>query len=272
MSARRVYPVYPEQRGELNRRFTLRLTEGGFALPLIIIAILLPIILLAWAPWVTDGFALNKLKTYSPCPQLAVVPDFTTPASSQKVPFGRKLIKTESACGTYDLFVSALGTVHQIKFYKLSESKAPDPTIYTDKGSANWKTYTNTQYGFLIKYPETLVPTVFGNASELFTIPITENDRIEIETIGSIEPFDLNDEMNNDLQRRGDPEKINFHNKPAVLTRYTVKQTPKPPVIPYMAVFVYLEDKKSKIVLGYYGDGSNELLFNQILSTFKFIQ
>lgn len=143
------------------------------------------------------------------------------------------------------------------------------PTPFDE--TANWKTYTNVQYRFLIKYPETLIPNVLGNASELFTIPITGNDRIEIETIGLIEPFDLNDEMNNDLQRRGDPKKINFHNKPAVLTKYTVKQAPKPPVIPYMAVFVYLEDKKSKIVLGYYGDESNELLFNQILSTFKFL-
>lgn len=107
--------------------------KKGFAPPIIIIAVILPVIvLLAWAPWVTDDFALSKLRTYNPCPQLAVVPDFKTPSSSQKMPFGRKLIKTESACGTYDLFVSALGTVHQIKFYKLSESKAPNATVYPE--------------------------------------------------------------------------------------------------------------------------------------------
>lgn len=32
----------------------------------------------------------------------------------------------------------------------------PDATVYTDKGSANWKTYTNTTYGFSLKYPQDL--------------------------------------------------------------------------------------------------------------------
>jgi hypothetical protein len=164
MSARRVYT-------EFNRR--------GFALPIIIIAILLPIIiLLAAAPWVTEDFALNKLETYNPCPQLAVVPNFKTPSSSQKVLFGRKLIKTESACGIYDLFVSALGTVHQIKVYKIDmsgtsdpascflpegcsdgsypstqKSETPDPTKNTDQIGANWKTYSNPEIKLTLQYP-----------------------------------------------------------------------------------------------------------------------
>ena len=156
-------------------------TRHGFTLPLIIIAILFSIVILAaWSPWVTDGFALNKLKTYSPCPQLAAVPDFKTPSTSQKVLFGRKLIKTESACGTYDIFISALGTVHQVKFYKIDIGGTSDPvscklpegcndesypstqksktdeTANPDLIWANWKTYTNEKFRYSIQYPSNL--------------------------------------------------------------------------------------------------------------------
>lgn len=136
----------------------------GFALPLIF-AILLSIIIFAtWAPWVTESFVKKKILASSPCGMLTVVPVFTFSEKSKKTFFGRTMQKVNTgACGTYDLFVSALGTVHQIKFYKLSESKALDETVYTYKGSvysdagtANWKTYTNTKNRYSIQYPSNL--------------------------------------------------------------------------------------------------------------------
>ncbi len=152
MSARRVYPVYSEQ----QRRESYR---SGFALPFIIIAILLPIILLAaWSPWVTESFAKKKILASSPCEMLAVVPVFTFSEKSKKTFFGRTMQKVNTgACGTFDYFVSAIGTLYRTKTYDFSvtnkEDTTPDETVYPDSIGANWKTYKSDSGKFSLKYP-----------------------------------------------------------------------------------------------------------------------
>lgn len=187
----------------------------GFALPLIIIAILIPVIILAaWAPWVTKDFAKKKvlLTIKQPCAEFKtpeVVYDFKTtfPADlyrfnlKELFDFGRQTTivvncssQTQTlASDTY--FVSFIGTVHKLSSheYKLSqETKNPDETVYTDEGSANWKTYTNTKNRYSIQYPSNLQLIVDNNRPSItnnnngtehyFNISIDVSDNLKNQT------------------------------------------------------------------------------------------
>ncbi len=143
----------------------------------------------------------------------------------------------------------------------LTPTSIEDPT-------KNWKTFTNTDYGYQLKYPEALITITPENAPQVFIIYFTDKkeEYLEVE-IGGISSLGLNKEIEFDTQRTN-PTKTTFQNKQAVslLSERNIY-----PGEPFKALIVYLEDKKFKIELGYYGDGKNEALFDQILSTFKFL-
>lgn len=148
------------------------------------------------------------------------------------------------------------------------DKTAPD-TLPADINTLNWITYTNEKYGYSVKYPEKL--NTKSESEDFFIIYFADNDEwVEIEKT-STDPFNLNKEISFSLQGIGNPIETNFQNKPAVSYRPALKPwLPTPQGVPYKAIIIYLEDIKSKIQLEYFGDGRNEQLFDQILSTFKF--
>jgi len=148
----------------------------------------------------------------------------------------------------------------------------PPPTnnqIITPDQTADWKTYINTDYGYQLNYPEILNTEIPDNAPQVFIISFAEkqDEYLEIE-VTSISSLGLNQEIEFDMQRLN-ASKATFQNKPAVSIRPARNIYPGEP---FKAMFIYLENKRFKIELGYYGNGTNEELFNQILSTFKFTE
>lgn len=138
-------------------------------------------------------------------------------------------------------------------------------TPSSDK-TADWKTYTNTDYAYQLKYPKTLNTKIPENAPQVFIIYLTEkqDEYLEVE-IGGISSLGLDKEIEFDMQR-ANPSKTTFQNKPAVSVRPARNIYPGEP---FKTMIIYLEDKKFKIELGYYGDGKNEALFDQILATLQ---
>ena len=95
------------------------------------------------------------------------------------------------------ILIAALGVVAYLQSKPKSQTQnqpatqltTPDPTVYTDAGSANWKTYTNARYGFTLKHPSTLVSKEeqngeiqliinFTSPKNEFVIDITKEDAI----------------------------------------------------------------------------------------------
>jgi hypothetical protein len=173
----------------------------GFALPLIIIAILLPIILLvAWSPWVSVDFGIvdNKISQSLKKPCELFYPPFSDtagmPLPPKKTLFGVISHYEYVKCGpgkTFieQYFVSFLGTVHKISSktfeYKQDQNSnkaaenAENETSQTtnfDSIGANWKTYTNKKYNFSFKYPPdtSLVETTY-NAGESTDVAEIDN-------------------------------------------------------------------------------------------------
>jgi|SRR3989344_789932 len=95
--------------------------------------ILTATILLAWSPWVTNSFAINKInEAIAPCKIGSDDGAVSIGSVTFKKPFGRELVAIPTTCpegvapvGTGKFFVSAFGTVHKIDSNKQPQSPPP---------------------------------------------------------------------------------------------------------------------------------------------------
>lgn len=154
--------------------------------------------------------------------------------------------------------------------HPLVPSTEPSPSAAADE-TANWKTYTNTKYGFSIKYPETVrieAPPQGVKTPNYLTIHFQEAEEYMRIEDHMISPFILKNEMSLDAKRANTSE-ATFLNKPAIITRPARNTYPGEP---FKGLIVYDEEKESKFEIFYYGDGRNETLADQIAQTFKFLK
>lgn len=187
MSSRHVFPVYPEpQRRKLNRR--------GFALPLIIIAILIPVfIIAAWAPWVTPNFAYKRIKTTIKPPCEEFKPNLSSqflgvvPPPYHKLIFGTEyffliICPSSNVPNGNNYFVSFLGTTHKLSstpnssWGTRSKTTTTNETVYTDNGSANWKVYIDAVNKFTLKYPSNWIESNGENNIKHLKSQSSENE------------------------------------------------------------------------------------------------
>lgn len=172
----------------------------------------------------------------------------------------------------------------------------PTPDLYTEQGrkaTAGWKTYTNTKYGFLIKYPtnfEFLESALMGDFIVDFTW-IKENighkPGISIRVINTVGPawISVRDYfekqfLNKDIGvLQGDKGKTTILEKTSLDGAEAVKQVEE--AIPgagtenfyALCVYAYKNNRVHKLC-NYAVDRDtalkNEEIFDQILSTFRF--
>lgn len=137
----------------------------GFALPIIIIAILIPVIILAvWAPWVTPNFAYKRIEAsvIPPCeefkPNLSSQLLGKAPSPYHKFIFGTEyfiLVDCPSSDipNGNDYFVSFLGTTHKLSSTPNSSWGIRSSAVNSNE-TTNWKTFTNKEAQFSFKYPK----------------------------------------------------------------------------------------------------------------------
>ncbi len=156
----------------------------------------------------------------------------------------------------------------QKQILALKTTPSPTPTPILDE-TANWKTYTNQKYGYLVKYPPdwkytetddpglgdgplsytTFIPTnIPPKDSQTFTIIIDRKNWTEYKkgavSIGGFKPFNFNGTNALIFDQPGYDKQISF-NSPS----------------------------QNTIIIGYSGDlgEKNMKITDQILSTFKFL-
>lgn len=80
-------------------------------------------------------------------------------------------------------------------------SPTPDETVYTESDeTTNWKTYTNTNYGFSVKYPTDLEVEDRSNQFPPFTIFLTDKTKqVPYEGGSKINPYALIEVKNSNL-------------------------------------------------------------------------
>lgn len=167
-------------------------------------------------------------------------------------------------------------------------TEIPSPTL---DPTANWKTFVNTTFKYLLKYPQTWLVSAKGNVDPTtFDMPIFESkcnyekgelcQQIYVEATRNSDPADLNPTFvkNDDivtntqnLKIDGETAKIfehfqtNYQGVPGIF-RYVILTNHAG----YRYTILYLESKKGKeFKTG--SDLENKIIFDQILSTFKFI-
>lgn len=236
--------------------------------------------ILVWSPWVTAEFAQMKLKSYSPCPNLGIGIEYSSPESSTKTFFGRKLTKVDVPfCGTFDFFISATGSVHQMRVYKNEAKETTSPTKKDE--TADWKTYTSKNLGIEFKIPkdwdkteENLVRVLTWSTQDSvsgFHILLHDNDKLYIEVKGQ----KIGEKVNTTTDS-GIVKTTRIANKKVDGLIGVVEHEELPLVKSFThRVYVNANDKFYEI---YAGADSKVLLeakvkkfFYQILETFKFL-
>ncbi len=154
-----------------------------------------------------------------------------------------------------------------------SPSPTPDPT-------ANWKTYTNTYYGYTMKYPPSESLSSIGTdvkESETSLIKLENPDRgedLEIDVInGPINTTLLQWVQNNFIRYYKNakivPMPIDSHE--GYLIEYPIQAITKDSTTPHEILLksVYLEKNKNTIIV--VAQTNPDFPLNQILSTLKFL-
>jgi hypothetical protein len=138
----------------------------------------------------------------------------------------------------------------------------PTNTSAASASTTTWKTYTNTKYGYSIKYPETWNFNEVNNEVSNFTVFIPSN-KIATEFIN----ISVNDIKNYSKYKQG---AIDQDYKPQVfngvdILKFDKREYDKEIIFPPSDKYHFL-----KIDFGYGHEGSMKVEVDQILSTFKF--
>ncbi len=275
--------------------------KKGFA-QIIIVGLIFLISLIsiaAWAPWVTDNFAKQKvLSTIKPpCEEFKlpkVVYDYKTtfPADVNKFnlkdyfDFGRQttiviscpsLSKTPTA-DTY--FVSFIGTV-----YKLSSHEYTSPQTVKTAETTNWKTYTNQKRGFQISYPSDF--KVYEDSSFGIPVFVIEGHERNISAQYSVltvyyfskeyliqykerQGKDFSESVFRDLKNIKSVNLDGVHAKEGVIEEESLDKPSNTKTYSYIKS-IYAENKNNGYSILVEIPFRDEVrLFDQILSTFKF--
>ena len=150
----------------------------------------------------------------------------------------------------------------------------PASTVYTEgTRSANWKTYTNPKYNYSIKYPNNLLTKVSTTENQLTFTESPEGQWLyDLSVENNSKNLTLNDIKQQELDKLGisktdiQPEinEITTQNaKFQILHVISAKQKP-------FAIAVAFTIKGTNIY--YFYANSNKEQFDQILSTFKFLE
>jgi len=165
------------------------------------------------------------------------------------------------------LIIAILGVAgyFSYKIYKSPIQPATQPTTSlvpsaTPDITANWKTYTNNQYGFELKYPQgDKVEEIKDPGIHYFSIPHLDQGT-DINFYPSDSNFKINKSfVDTDILKQ---ENIKFNNLPA---KHITVNGPNGLQIEYLLV-----GQNQKYLIISYFEADN--LSSQILSTFKFTQ
>ncbi len=255
----------------------------GFA-PILIILTLIPIILLiAWAPWVTPNFAYKKIKATIKPPCEEFKPNLSSqflgvaPPPDHKLIFGTEYFILVD-CPSSDIpngnnyFVSFLGTVHKLSgtpnssWGVRSTATKSDKTVYTDKGSANWKTYSDGNYKFSIEYPG--IWSIEGENTENINLKSSE-DSTRFDGGANVEIYICNGGCGGSLGE-GYPliEKTDVVIQGHKATKLVIGDNSKRPMLTEMWINTTHNGENYLISLEGFHHSTKEV--DQIISTFKF--
>ncbi|OGF51757.1 hypothetical protein A3I27_03750 [Candidatus Giovannonibacteria bacterium RIFCSPLOWO2_02_FULL_43_11b] len=160
--------------------------------------------------------------------------------------------------------------------YYVATKKAEAPIVENQQnvpsdGTANWKTYRNEKYGFLVKYPpEFSIDNTEGPVTVVFTT--------RIEGTPYFIAIDVDSPVYKGLQEYRPPRKVMVDGVEAEIRFIDIQKTSN---LPYLAeqMIAYFNnasgDHSYEIILTSSGNKilpELENAFNQILSTFKFIK
>lgn len=147
----------------------------------------------------------------------------------------------------------------------ITSVKEYDPT-------ANWRTYTNTKYGFSIKYPLDKGFEINEELQNSIFIAAPQSD------YGLVISIDKNPEVLNlmDWLRKQDFASIQINGKPLkfsdlTITNKTVAEYSGLEVSGPIPSYILISSQDKKYIFKISGYTLEEKLFNQILSTFKFL-
>jgi hypothetical protein len=162
----------------------------------------------------------------------------------------------------------------------LSTTVSEPPETPTSNPTANWETYTNSENGYLVKFPKTEFTRLGCMGEELTAAKKGSDNRpspmvmiacerdgrytLETKTYNSIQPLPNETKYYNIEEKN-----LMLAGLPAVQFTYTFTNIEEGP-FPKWYTIVWI-NKNGKTYEIYFGDKSNLELFDQILSTFKFL-
>jgi len=147
------------------------------------------------------------------------------------------------------------------------EPAAQTPVTQSADETTDWKTYTNTQYGYEFKYPSNYNIEQPTQIKDVVVIHIPKKQEYMQIQFFNTEPK-INDYEPLGAQLAGDSllggkKSLKYHTEKPIILEGTLKD------IPYTDYVVVLS-KSSYLEISYYGHNNVEASFEKILSTFKF--
>jgi len=192
--------------------------------------------------------------------------------------------KIPTLLGITIILVLTIIFIGGIIVYQYYWESTPAPTITQKDETADWETYRNEKCGFEIKYPKQLKTELVDNSVFIAYAP-SGRKYMQIQVFG----LTLSDKFPIEEQARWDIEyyapwgaqfqkKVNVGGKEALF--YSTEHAELMDIpsddplqnIPYRAYIIYLTDKLVKVQIGYFGGGEEQILFQKMITTFRFVE
>lgn len=93
------------------------------------------------------------------------------------------------------------------RFLEPSQVLSPSPTLPVEDKTKTWKVYTNTEYGYQLKYPPDYRPGMCNNCSDFYTTPLwtldppeaAKNGRLVIQALRELKPGEIPQDYLNEM-------------------------------------------------------------------------